>query len=100
MSPFARCLPTTPRRSRGDETHFFFRGSEPGSQSLLTSTPTEFKGSFREFVRGILLLSLMVACSTCSLMAADAPVVLEIWPGQVPDESGSIGSERVIMSPK
>src|SRR6266478_9913259 len=32
-------------------------------------------------------------------LAAD-PLVVEIWPGKVPDESGSIGAERVRMSPK
>ena len=35
--------------------------------------------------------SLMVAWSA----AAAEPLVVEIWPGQVPDESGDIGPERV-----
>src|SRR6266513_587805 len=39
--------------------------------------------------------SLMVAWSA----AAAEPLVVEIWPGQVPDESGDIGPERVRMSP-
>src|SRR2546426_473812 len=30
---------------------------------------------------------------------ADNPLVVEIWPGKVPDESGNIGAERVVMSP-
>ena len=34
----------------------------------------------------------------CSAIAAD-PLVVEIWPGKVPDESGDIGAERVRMSP-
>lgn len=33
------------------------------------------------------------------LSAADKPLVLEIWPGRVPDETGGIGPERVRMSP-
>src|SRR4026208_2400007 len=32
--------------------------------------------------------------------SAAEPLVLEIWPGKVPDESGDIGPERVRMSPK
>jgi len=31
---------------------------------------------------------------------AAEPLVVEIWPGKVPDESGNIGAERVRMSPK
>src|SRR5262249_55015865 len=32
--------------------------------------------------------------------AADKPSVLELWPGNVPDETGTIGAETVRMSPK
>ena len=31
---------------------------------------------------------------------AAEPLVIEIWPGKVPDESGDIGPERVRMSPR
>ena len=31
--------------------------------------------------------------------AVDGPQVIELWPGKVPDESGSIGPERSVMSP-
>src|SRR6267142_869999 len=31
---------------------------------------------------------------------AAEPLVVEIWPGKVPDESGNIGAERFRMSPK
>jgi len=31
--------------------------------------------------------------------AAEKPMVLELWPGKVPDEAGDIGPERVVMSP-
>jgi len=40
-------------------------------------------------------VSLIVACSA----AAAEALVVEIWPGKVPDESGSIGAERSRMSP-
>src|SRR2546430_17163812 len=33
-------------------------------------------------------------------VAADKPMVVELWPGKVPDETGAIGSETVRMSPK
>lgn len=32
--------------------------------------------------------------------AAAEPLVVNVWPGKVPDESGNIGAERVRMSPK
>src|SRR5207253_8558845 len=41
------------------------------------------------------LVSLVVAASA----AAAEPLVIEIWPGKVPDESGNIGAERFRMSP-
>ena len=31
---------------------------------------------------------------------ADNPLVVELWPGKVPDETGDIGPEKVRMSPK
>lgn len=34
-----------------------------------------------------------------SAAAADAPHVVEIWPGKAPEEMGEIGKERVVMSP-
>jgi acetyl esterase/lipase len=40
-------------------------------------------------------VSLIVACSA----AAAEPLVVEVWPGKVPDESGNIGAERGRMSP-
>jgi acetyl esterase/lipase len=39
--------------------------------------------------------ALFVTCST----AAAEPMVVEIWPGKVPDENGDIGPERFRMSP-
>ena len=34
------------------------------------------------------------------LFAADKPVVIELWPGKAPEETGNIGPEKVVMSPK
>ena len=33
-------------------------------------------------------------------VAADNPLVVELWPGKVPDETGSIGAEKSLMSPR
>src|SRR5437867_10277829 len=41
------------------------------------------------------LVSLIVAWSAIAV----EPLVVEIWPGKVPDESGDIGPERIRMSP-
>ena len=35
-----------------------------------------------------------------AIAAAESPQVLEIWPGMVPDPSGNLGEERIVMSPK
>jgi acetyl esterase/lipase len=35
-----------------------------------------------------------------AVVAADEPLVVELWPGKVPDETGGIGAEYVRMSPK
>src|SRR5262249_36513062 len=35
-----------------------------------------------------------------SAPGADSPQVIEIWPGKVPDETNTIGPERLRMSPK
>jgi len=39
-------------------------------------------------------------CVAWPVAGADHPLVVEIWPGKVPDESGDIGAERFRMSPK
>jgi acetyl esterase/lipase len=46
------------------------------------------------------LLFLTWVSAAWPLLGADSLLVLEIWPGKVPDESGDIGPERVRMSPK
>lgn len=38
--------------------------------------------------------------ATFAAVAADDPLVVELWPGKVPDEAGNIGPEKIIMSPK
>ena len=43
-----------------------------------------------------MFVSLIVAGTA---LAAE-PLVVEIWPGKVPEESGGIGAERARMSPK
>ena len=46
-------------------------------------------------------LSLMTwICLACSVTGAGNPLVVELWPGKVPDETGTIGPERRVMSPK
>ena len=39
-------------------------------------------------------------CLAGPVVGADPPLVVEIWPGKVPDETGNIGTERSLMSPK
>src|SRR5882762_9717862 len=38
-------------------------------------------------------------CVPWSVAGADTPLVVEIWPGSAPDESGDIGPEKFLMSP-
>ena len=52
-------------------------------------------------MRFTLIVSLVTClCVAWSAVGADKPLVVEIWPGRAPDESGNIGEERVRMSPK
>lgn len=37
---------------------------------------------------------------TWPTFAADNPLVVDVWPNKVPDETGDIGAEKTIMSPK
>jgi acetyl esterase/lipase len=39
-------------------------------------------------------------CVVRLAVAADNPQVVELWPGNVPDETGNIGAEKFLMSPK
>lgn len=42
----------------------------------------------------------IVLCAAPTALATDKPLVVELWPGKVPDEKGDIGPETVRMSPK
>src|SRR5579885_1679517 len=46
--------------------------------------------------------ALLVTCLCLAGPAAgaDKPLVVELWPGAAPDESGTIGAEKTLMSPK
>src|SRR5438132_1804502 len=39
-------------------------------------------------------------CQAWPAAGADKPLVVNLWPGKAPDETGTIGAERVRMSPK
>ncbi|MGA2032051.1 MAG: alpha/beta hydrolase [Thermoguttaceae bacterium] len=39
-------------------------------------------------------------CLAGPVIAVDTPLVVEIWPGKAPDETGNVGAEKVWMSPK
>ncbi|HVY68524.1 MAG TPA: alpha/beta hydrolase [Verrucomicrobiae bacterium] len=47
-----------------------------------------------------LALLFMVALEVFNVFAAEAPRVVEIWPGKAPEETNSIGPERIRMSPR
>jgi len=43
----------------------------------------------------------IAACRlTGPVLAAAKPLVVELWPGKVPDETGNLGAEKFLMSPK
>jgi acetyl esterase/lipase len=39
-------------------------------------------------------------CAARPVGGGEKPEVIALWPGKVPDEAGSIGAEKVVMSPK
>ena len=39
-------------------------------------------------------------CLAGPLIAADKPLVVDLWPGKVPDEIGNMGEEKILMSPR
>ena len=52
-------------------------------------------------MRFVLKLFLVVSmCAAWPAVGADKPLVVEIWPGRAPEESGNIGKEKFRMSPK
>ena len=39
-------------------------------------------------------------CIAFPAVGADKPLVVELWPGKAPDETGTIGAEKTLLSPK
>jgi acetyl esterase/lipase len=39
-------------------------------------------------------------CAAAPVVATDAPLVVDLWPGKPPDEPGGIGPEKVRLSPR
>jgi acetyl esterase/lipase len=51
--------------------------------------------------RGAATVSLVAWwCLAWPAVAADKPLVVQLWPGKPPDETGKIGAEKVLMSPR
>jgi acetyl esterase/lipase len=50
--------------------------------------------------RSAALSVLVWLCATWRIAGADQPLVLELWPGKAPDETGAIGAEKFLMSPR
>src|SRR6516162_4433698 len=46
------------------------------------------------------LLLVICFCLTGPAAGGDKPLVVELWPGKVPEEPGGIGPEKIVMSPK
>jgi len=46
--------------------------------------------------RAMIVLSLIGALSASAALAADKPVVIDVWPGKVPGETGAIGEEKLL----
>jgi hypothetical protein len=52
-------------------------------------------------MRFALMVSLVISmCAAWPTVGADKPLVVEVWPGRAPEETGNIGEEMVRMSPK
>jgi acetyl esterase/lipase len=52
-------------------------------------------------MRFVLMVLLVISvCAALQTVGAEKPLVVEVWPGRVPEESGNIGEEKVRMSPK
>jgi acetyl esterase/lipase len=51
-------------------------------------------------MRYLFTLSLLPLCLAAPAPAADKPLIVDLWPGNPPDEPGTIGAETVRMSPK
>lgn len=51
-------------------------------------------------MRGKLATIVITLCLTATALAADKPLVVDLWPGKPPDEPGTIGAETTRPSPK
>jgi acetyl esterase/lipase len=51
-------------------------------------------------VRAKVVLLVTLICAVWPAVGADAPLVVELWPGGAPEESANIGPERSRLSPK
>src|SRR5207245_427363 len=47
-----------------------------------------------------LILVVTCICIPRLTAAGEKPLVIPLWPGSAPDEPGTIGPEKVVMSPK
>src|SRR5437016_3796424 len=54
------------------------------------------RAAFRRLASSLLLVWL----SALPIIGEEPPLVVEIWPGRAPEESGNIGAERIVMSPR
>src|SRR5437870_10606516 len=51
--------------------------------------------------RIVFIISLLAwLCVAWPAAGADKPLVVDLWPGQAPEEPGTISPEKVVMSPK
>src|SRR5262245_19076086 len=73
--------------------------ADPGSDRGGSAMPSESAGATmkRIVAAGSLIAWLSVAWPA---VGAEKPLVVELWPGKAPDETGDIGAETVRMSPK
>src|SRR5262249_993238 len=55
--------------------------------------------SLSERFRAVALCA-AVLCVAGPLIAADKPLVVDLWPGNAPDAIGNIGEEKTLMSPR
>ncbi len=57
--------------------------------------------SLRPRTLGPIVIRLLAsACTAAAVVAADPPLVVELWPGSPPEEPGNLGPERTRLSPQ
>src|SRR5262249_51717074 len=79
-----------------------FGGPTGSIPSSTRRVPVEFAShrgaTMKRFVPAVALIAW--SCMAWPALAADKTMVVELWPGKAPDETGNIGPEYVRMSPK